>query len=130
MATYIAPDGNLEVWETKPAGYFTPEEWAEAHPPLPPTEEDLKAAVQARLDDFARERGYDGILSAASYAASTDPRFAAEGRYAIQARDETWLAAFAVFAQVEAGERDMPAVEEFMAELTELEWPGGPESEV
>ncbi|MDR2935655.1 MAG: hypothetical protein LBV70_07270 [Candidatus Adiutrix sp.] len=89
----------------------------------------LKAALQARLDGFARTRGYDGILSAASYAASTDPRFAAEGQYAIQARDETWRAALAVFAQVAAGEREMPAVAGFMAELPELAWPGGPDSE-
>ena len=38
MAKYYSPDGNLEVWATKPQGYFTVEEWEEMHPaPPPPT---------------------------------------------------------------------------------------------
>ena len=32
MAKYYSPDGNLEVWDTKPQGYYTEEEWAELHP--------------------------------------------------------------------------------------------------
>jgi hypothetical protein len=34
---YYSPEGNLEVWDEKPEGYFTEEEWAELHPaPEPP----------------------------------------------------------------------------------------------
>ena len=34
---YYSPDGNLEVWDEKPEGYFTEEEWQELHPaPEPP----------------------------------------------------------------------------------------------
>ena len=29
---YCSPDGNPEIWETKPDGYFTAEEWHAAHP--------------------------------------------------------------------------------------------------
>jgi len=42
---YYSPSGNLEVWDTKPEGYYTESEWAELHPappaPEPTTEEKL-----------------------------------------------------------------------------------------
>ena len=49
MATYISPSGNPEVWDTKPQGYYTPEEWQELHPPVPhiPTKEEQLAALTA-----------------------------------------------------------------------------------
>ena len=34
---YYSPDGNLEVWDDKPIGYYTVEEWQEMHPYIPPT---------------------------------------------------------------------------------------------
>ena len=50
--TYYSPDGNPEVWDTKPEGYFTPEEWAELHPYIPPvpTKEEKLAALDAQYD--------------------------------------------------------------------------------
>lgn len=37
---YYSPDGNLEVWDEKPQGYYTEEEWAALHPaPEPPLDE-------------------------------------------------------------------------------------------
>jgi hypothetical protein len=41
MPKYFSPEGNLEVWDEKPNGYFTVEEWEEQHPPTPykPTKE-------------------------------------------------------------------------------------------
>lgn len=49
MAKYYSPDGNLEVWDTKPEGYFTVEEWEEMHPPVPyvPTVEEQLASLTA-----------------------------------------------------------------------------------
>ena len=49
MAKYYSPSGNIEVWDTKPNGYYTPEEWAELHPPVPyvPTKEEQIAALTA-----------------------------------------------------------------------------------
>lgn len=35
MPKYYSPEGNLEVWEQKPQGYYTVEEWEEMHPPTP-----------------------------------------------------------------------------------------------
>lgn len=103
-------------------GGFTPPE------PQPPTPEQIiKAftdAIQARLDSFARTRNYDGILSAATYATSTVPKFAAEGQYAVQVRDATWAAGYQILADVQAGNRPMPeSPEAIFDELPVLQWP-------
>ena len=42
MATFFSPNGNPEVWNEKPDGYFTPEEWRALHPPPEPTLEELR----------------------------------------------------------------------------------------
>lgn len=81
------------------------------------------AAVQEHLDTFARTRNYDNILSACTYATSTVPKFAAEGQYAVSARDATWAKCYEIMAQVEAGERPMPTLDELVAELPVLQWP-------
>ena len=81
------------------------------------------AEIQKRLDDFARTRNYDGILSAATYATSTVPKFKAEGQYAVEARDATWAKCYEILAAVEGGTRPMPTLEELIAELPVLTWP-------
>ena len=46
MAKYYSPEGNIEVWDEKPQGYFTVDEWQEMHPPthyVPTKEEQLDA---------------------------------------------------------------------------------------
>ena len=48
--TYYSPTGNPEVWLEKPEGYFTPEEWFSAHPPVGPSLEEVKAAKLNRFD--------------------------------------------------------------------------------
>lgn len=83
---------------------------------------EFTTAVQARLDAFAQERGYDGIMSAASYATSTDPAFRAEGERAVALRDATWRACYGILADVLAGHRDVPMLEEVLAELPPLTW--------
>lgn len=97
-----------------------------ADPPTPTAAQivaSYTAAIQKRLDDFAGPRNYDGILSAATYATSTVPKFAAEGQYAVEARDATWAKCYEVMAAVEAGARSMPSLEELLAELPALAWP-------
>lgn len=78
--------------------------------------------IQNRLDTFAKAKGYDGILSAATYAQSLIPRLAAEGKYAAGKRDDTWETAYLILNAVLAGERPKPTVEELIAELPTLEW--------
>lgn len=95
-------------------------------PPPPTAEQTIEqymAAVQEHLDTFARTRNYDSILSAATYATSTVPKFAAEGQYAVEARDATWAKCYEVLAAVEAGSRPMQTLDELLAELPVLTWP-------
>lgn len=79
--------------------------------------------VQKRLDDFARTKAYDCMLSACSYSSSTNPTFRREGQYCLEARDNTWAKANAALQAVMSGERAAPSWEELAAELPALEWP-------
>lgn len=80
-------------------------------------------ATQKRLDDFAQARGYDGILSASTYVASQIPRFAQDGRIAVQLRDLTWAKLYELMGDVESGKRSMPAnYSEIEVDLPVLSW--------
>lgn len=96
-------------------------------PPPPPTVEEQQAifvaAIQGHLDSFAQTRNYDGIMSAATYATSTIPKFAAEGQYAVEARDATWTKGYEILDAVLSGQRPMPTIDEVIAELPPLKWP-------
>ena len=84
----------------------------------------MKAGAQLRLDQFARTRQYDGILSAASYATSTVPKFAAEGQYAVEIRDATWNALYAMWDEVKQGLRPVPkSFADIEPELPPMAWP-------
>lgn len=94
----------------------------------PPTQAEIEdaftAAIQKRLDDFARSRNYDGILSACTYATSAVAKFQTEGQACVNLRDATWAAAYAVLGQVKAGQRPMPDdLADIEADLPTLEWP-------
>lgn len=81
-------------------------------------------ATQQRLNEFARTRNYDGILSACTYATSAVPKFAAEGQYAVQARDATWAALYQFMADVQAGTQPVPTgFEDVEPLLPPLAWP-------
>jgi hypothetical protein len=80
--------------------------------------------TQERLDTFARTCGYDGILSACTYAASTITKFQTEGQYCVNARDATWNSLYTIMADVQAGNRAMPlSYEDVEPELPVLAWP-------
>jgi hypothetical protein len=109
---------------------MVPEEEAEflaARVPAPKTPEQIQAeivdATQKRLDDFARTRHYDNILSACTYATSTIPQFAQEGQYCVQARDMTWAVLYQIMGSVQAGLRAMPTgYADIEADLPALAW--------
>ncbi|MES2237611.1 MAG: hypothetical protein V4500_07665 [Pseudomonadota bacterium] len=94
--------------------------------PPPPTREAIiagfTAAIQQRLDDFARQRSYDSILSACTYAASAVPKFQAEGAYCVSARDATWAAADTLLAEHTAA-GTTPTLDEVLTAMPVLVWP-------
>lgn len=49
MATFYSPDGNPEVWEIKPDGYYTPAEWAALYPPPEPTLDELRENKMGKM---------------------------------------------------------------------------------
>lgn len=91
--------------------------------PPPDLQSTVVGLVQARLDDFARTRGYDGVLSACTYATSATVKFKAEGAYCVNARDAHWSACYQILADVQAGKRAVPTVAQVLAELPALVWP-------
>lgn len=84
--------------------------------PVLPSVRDYTDAVQAQLDAEAQSHGYDGVLSAASYAAVAGP-FQAEGVSFAAWRSACWAHCYAVLADVQAQTRPQPTVADLLAEL-------------
>lgn len=82
---------------------------------------DYTARVQARLDGFARSKGYDSVLSACSYASSGNPQFKAEGLRAVELRDLTWAKAQELLNGFKPGET-IPSWEGIESQLPVLAW--------
>jgi len=94
----------------------------------PPTPQQIQASitaeVQARLDAFARQREYDGIISLCSYAGDPDATLKAEGTLGMTKRSQTWAKMKQIRAAVLAGTRPMPtSIADIEAELPALNWP-------
>lgn len=86
------------------------------------------AAIQVRLDKFAKTRSYDDARACVSvYRGCSNETFAAEAAYLQQAIVDTWEWANAFTNAVLLGEKGMPASwADFEAELNgavPLEWP-------
>jgi hypothetical protein len=91
-------------------------------------ERKLKASIidstQKRLDDFARTRNYDGILSLCTYATSTNPKFQTEGQRGVELRDATWSKLYQILDEVEKGLRPVPSgYQDIAFDLPSLNWP-------
>lgn len=97
-------------------------EW-EAQKPLRIQQEVIQK-TQELLDNFARTRNYDNILSACTYAVSSVPKFKAEGTYCTIIRDQIWTKLYDILADVQNGLRPLPeSFEEILPELPDLKWP-------
>ena len=56
MATFYSQNGNPEVWNEKPEGYYTPEEWEALHPLPEPTLEELRESKMAEMQSSFNRR--------------------------------------------------------------------------
>ena len=88
------------------------------------TKSRLTSAIQSMLDEKAKERNYDSILSLCTYATSPTAKFSDEGQAGVSWRDEVWAKGYAILADVESGSRAIPTVDELLAELPSFVWPG------
>lgn len=79
--------------------------------------------IQTRLDEFAQSRGYDGIMSACTYATSTVEKFRVEGQYCVDVRDATWSKCYEILALWEQGAVEVNSYEDIESQLPVLEWP-------
>jgi len=70
--TYYSPSGNPEVWDEKPSGYLTVEEWIASLPPPPePTVDEKIAQIDAHTSAMIM-RGFDFIVNGNKYRFSYD----------------------------------------------------------
>jgi hypothetical protein len=93
-------------------------------PTLEQIEADIAAEVQRRLEAWAQQREYDGIVSLCSYAGDPDPTLNAEGTLGVSMRSATWVAMKRIRAEVMAGVRPMPqTIADIEADLPVLVWP-------
>ena len=142
------PKPNEKITDLAP---FQPalDAWQAAHavatqPAPPPTAEQLQAqftaAIQKRLDDFAKTRSYDNVGSLSKYANLTDAeinslpeqdrpstfRYRAECRHLLLKTAQTWATSERILAEVQAGTRAMPtSIADIEADLPVLAWPVG-----
>ena len=90
---------------------------------LKSTKSRLTSAIQSMLDDKAKERNYDSILSLCTYATSPTVKFSDEGQAGVAWRDEVWAKGYSILADVEGGNRAIPKANELLAELPDFVWP-------
>jgi hypothetical protein len=73
-------------------------------------------AIQTHLDGKAKEYRYDNIMSARSYAGYDNP-FQTEAQKLAVWASNCWVKAGEIEADVQSGNRDMPTIDEVLAEL-------------
>ena len=89
MATFFSPTGNPEVWEEKPEGYFTPEEWAVLHPAPKPTLEELRESKLSELAYSFNSRVSGAFKTTQGYSMQFDTTDAIKMQGAIQLLEAT-----------------------------------------
>jgi hypothetical protein len=119
MTYQVMVDGVVRDATTEEAAEIEARQAEAAKPTVP----DYVTAVQSMLDLKAAERRYDNILSACTYATSTQPKFQAEGQACVAWRDAVWSKCYELMEQVDSGALAQPTVDELLAMLPAMEWP-------
>ena len=88
MATFFSPDGNPEVWQTKPEGYYTLEEWRALHPVPEPTLEEVRESKLSELR-ASFDRRVSGSIDAHDYRMQFDISDSLKMQGAIQLLEAT-----------------------------------------
>lgn len=83
----------------------------------------LTDGVQNWMDSKVQERNYDSVHTCVgTYLYSPVEKFRLEAEAVRDWVSYVWAKCYEILAQVEAGERDIPTLEEVIIELPELEW--------
>lgn len=133
QAAPTAPAPGNKLVEIAPAE-ITPGNWQQRHLEVPFTQAEidvatqstitaLTEAVQRHLDSTARQRNYEGILSACTYASSTNPQFVSDGLACVAWRDAVWASCYQIMGEVQAGARAIPTEPELISILPAMSWP-------
>lgn len=83
----------------------------------------FQSAIETHVDAVARARNFRHADSARGHANSTVPEWRADADAFIAWADTVWIHAFTELAKVEAGQRAVPPIVDFLAELPVIEWP-------
>ena len=83
----------------------------------------LTDGVQNWMDNIVQERNYDNVHTCVgTYLYSPIEKFRLEAEAVRDWVSYVWAKCYEMLAQVEAGERDIPTLEEVIAELPVLVW--------
>jgi len=89
---------------------------------LPLISADINTNVQNYLDTFVQQKGYDSIVSAVSYIASSNTVYQSDANTAIHARDTVWSAVFNEIAQLTANNITVNSYSQIANSLPALTW--------
>lgn len=84
---------------------------------------EFQSAIELHVDNVAASKSYANALSLAGYATSTVPQWQAETIAFVAWRDQVWVYSFTELSKFQNGEREIPTIEEFIAELPQIQWP-------
>lgn len=90
--------------------------YAIANPAVVPFVSAVVVAVQKMMDARAQQNGYDGILSACTYAGPPENAFSAEGNAYLTWRSAVWAACYAALNAHQEGD-PLPTIDDFLATL-------------
>jgi len=107
----------------KVGGEWVSRQEAYVPPAYTPAIGDYESAIQETIDAAAKSRRYADGNSMDGYVTSTVPAWAEEAQAFVAWRDNVWQFAYSELAKVQAGEREQPSVDGFLAELPEIVWP-------